>query len=418
MSMTLYDAAKMMQNPFGSALIEQVATSDELFYFLPFVPKAGEGFSYQREVSPGSFNFIAPGGAVANSTGTSETITVTKAEATEDFWIDNFAEDNQIAADGLMPSERQTLMKLKAAGRGIAQKVIVGTRIDGITIADFSVAAYVTALVAASPYIRDREEHGTIKYTHTGTLVQFRAPGDKDFGPAVTAASDGNYTLVSSSPSKWITVTLDVSGAAADQQEPIYFTSSTNAFPGLTEHVSSGQTRSSTGSNGDAISFEILDELIDSVKNVDNPVFIMHSSVLRKINTLTRALGAVEPPFVLEGTSGPGGRPRQVPSYNGIPILRNDWIPTNESKGSGTTLSSVYLANLGEDAGVYMGALGGQSLQVSADPRDATVLGFRMRDLGQHQSNSQMGKRLSWYGGLACGSDLSLAVAREIVTGL
>ena len=418
MSMTLYDAAKMLQNPFGSTLIETVATSDDLFYFLPFVPKAGESFSYPREISPGAFNFITPGGAVANSTGTIERISVTKAEATEDFWIDNFAEDNQMEQGGLMPSERQTLMKLKAAGRGIAQKVITGTRVDGITIANFSIGPYVTALVAASPYIRDREEAGTIKYTNAGTLIQFRAPGDKEFGAAVTAAGDGDYTLYSSSPSKWITVTLDVSGAAADQEEPIYFTTSTNAFPGLTEHVSAGQTRLSTGTDGDAISFEILDELMDSVKNYDNPVWIMHSSVLRKINTLTRALGAVEPNFVLEGTMGPGGRPRQVPSYNGIPILRNDWIPTNEAKGSGSTLSSVYLANLGEDAGVYMGALGGQSLQVSADPRDANVLGFRMRDLGQHQTNSQMGKRLSWYGGLACGSDLSLAVAREIVTGL
>lgn len=409
MSMTLYDAQKMSRNAYGAMVLKQIATSDDLFSVLPFVPKAGEGFSYPRERSLGSFSFIAPGGSVANTTGKIERVTVEKAEATEDFWVDNFAQANM--DDELSPIELQEMMKLKAAGRALAGKTITGSRVDGFTIQAFQSGPYVDALTAVSPYIRTREAAGEIKYTHSGTFAQFRAPDDREFGTAVACATDGDYTLVSGDPSKWITVTLDVSDATADATRSITFTSSTNEFVGLSQHVSSGQTRLSTGTNGDAISFEILDSLIDAVKLTDNLAFIMHSSIKRKIATLVRAVGGIEPAYILANGS-------KVQQYSGIPILVNDFVPTNEVKAGGSTLSSVYLANLNPENGVYMGALGGASMQVNTDPRDATVLGFRMFDLGQHQSESKLGRRLMWSGGLACGSDLSLACAREIVTGL
>ena len=409
MAMTLFEMQKMSRNAYGSMLLKQIATSDDLFSVLPFVPKAGEGFSYPRERSLGSFSFIAPGGAVANTTGKIERVTVEKAEATEDFWVDNFAQSNM--DDELSPMELQEMMKLKSAGRALAGKTITGSRVDGFTIAAFQSGAYVDALVKVSPYIRTRESVGEIKYTHIGTFAQFRAPGDTEFGPQVACAADGDFTLVSGDPSKWITVTLDVSDATADAVRSITFTTSTNEFVGLSQHVSATQTRMSVAAAGDAISFEILDSLIDAVKLRDNLAFVMHSSIKRKIATLVRAVGGIEPDYILANGSS-------VPRYSGIPILVNDFVPTNETKGAGTTLSTVYLANMAPESGVYMGALGGASMQVNTDPRDSSVLGFRMFDLGQHQSESRLGRRLMWSGALACGSDLSLACAREIVTGL
>lgn len=409
MSMTLFDAQKISRNAYATMLFKQIATSDDLFSMLPFVPKAGEGFSYPREKTIGSFNFITPGGSVANSTGTVERVTIEKAEATEDFWVDNFAQENM--SDQLSPLELQEMMKLKAAGRAIAGKVVTGARVDGFSIQAFQSGAYVDALVAASPYIRTRESVGEIKYTHSGTLVQFRAPGDTEFGTAVAAASDANYTLYSGDPSKWITVTLDVSDATADAIRSITFTSTSKEFEGLSRLVAPSQIRLATATDGDALSFEIMDQLYDAVKQRDNLAWVMHSALRRKLATLLRAAGGVEPGYLLQSGAS-------VPTYNGIPVLVNDFVPTNETKGSGTTLSSVYLVNLNPENGLYMGALGGSTMQVNTDPRDATVLGFRMFDLGQHQTESKVGRRLMWSGGLACGSDLSLACARQIITGL
>jgi hypothetical protein len=107
-----------------------------------------------------------------------------------------------------------------------------------------------------------------------------------------------------------------------------------------------------------------------------------------------------------------------VPSYSNVPMLTNDWITSDESKGTATTLSSVYLVNLDSQNGFYLGCLGGANVDVQASPRDASVLGFRIYELGQSQAgaNSQ-GRRLAWYGGCALGSTLSAARAKEIITG-
>lgn len=405
---TLYDAMRHTRNPWATLLLKQIATSDQSFSVLPFVPKDGESFSYEREVSLGSFSFIAPGGSVANTVGTTERVDITKREATEDFWIDSFAADNQSSM--VNPRDRQLLMKLKAAGRALALKHITGGSISGFAVEAFQSGAYVDALVSASPYIRDRQEAGELKYTHSGTLLQFRAPGDRGFGTAVACASDGSYTLTSESPSKWIRVTLDVSDATADATRRISFTAS-NEFDGLTKHVSSGQTRSSSGTDGDALSFAIMEELLDAVKNRGGQLaFVGHSKLRRKYNALLRAAGGTQPMFMM-------GDGAMVPTFDGVPFLTNDFVPTNEAKGSASTLSSLYLVNYEPEIGVYMGALGGGStMNVMADPRDANVLGFRIKDLGTNQTTSTEGTRVSWYGGLACGSDYSLAVAREIIT--
>lgn len=407
MSMTLFDAMKLSRNPMAVEVLDQVATSAELFGVLPFVPKSGEGFGYQREVTTGSFNFITPGGAVASSTATTEDVVITKREASEDFWIPNFAEDNM--SDLISPKELQLKMKLKAAGRAIAGKVFTGTAINGFVVEAFQSGPYVDALVSASAYIRDRKAGGALKYTHSGTLLQFRAPGDDEFGTAVACASDGSYTLTSKSPSKWIRVTLDVSDATADATREISFTTSTKEFDGVARLVSSGQTRLSSGTHGDNLSYEIMEELLDAVKNKDNLVFVGPAALRRKYNTLVRALGGTQPEHVLMGG-------QKVPTFNGVPFLADDNIPRTEAKGSGTTLSSLYLMNLGEGEGVYMGANGGDRFNVDADPRDVSVLGFQLRDLGQSHTNSEGGTRLAWYGGLAVGSDLSLAAAKELVT--
>jgi len=410
MTQTIYDAMKASRNPFTVAAFKAIATSDMLFSVLPFVGKNGEGFEYMREKSLGSFGFVAPGHtSVPESTGEDEEVRVPKREAVADFHIRNFAQDN--LAGQVSPADRQTIKKLKSAGRTLAQKAITGGNVTGITVGAFQSGAYVDALVAAAPYQdSDRYGPGSLKYTHTGTFLQYRAPGDREYGPQVACATDGDYTLVSDNPSKWITVTLDVTDADANAERLVYFTSSTNEFDGLEKLVAPGQVRSSSGANGDAATFGILDELLDAVKFSEGLVFTMNQAVRRKYENLLRSMGGSNP-LTLPNTN------MQVPTYKGVPLLTNDWVPSTESKGSATTLSSIYLAALVPDEGFYMGALGGEEMEVMADPRNATVMGFRLRDLGQIQSGpSAFGRRLSWYGAAALGSDLAAARASEIIT--
>lgn len=412
MPQTLYEAAKMSQNPFTVEAFLQIATADEMFAYLPFVGKDGEGFTYTREKSLGSFAFVADAHtSVAESTGEDEIVTVSKREAVADFYVRNFAQKN--LAGRVNPLDRQTIMKLKAAGVTLATAVVGGGYITGFTMdSDFAGGPGVDALVTASAYMdSSRAGPGSVKYVHSGTWLSFRAPGDRTYGTAVSiAGGDGSYTLVSDNPSKWIRVTIDATDFSANGVREILFTSSTNEIDGLATSIVTSQVRTSSGTNGDEPAFGILDELLDSVKVKENLAFVMNGTLRRKYKNLLRGAGGLEPKELMDGTFS-------VPSYENVPILKNDYISSAESKGSSSTLSSIYLASFSAEQGFWMGALGGENFDVQADPRNVTVMGFRLEELGQIQGGpSAEGRRLMYFGGTALGSDLAAARASEIET--
>jgi hypothetical protein len=407
MALTLLDAWKTTQRDFSSLALEELVTCDELLPLLPFVAKYGDSFTITREKTLPSFGFISDvATSIGESTGKDEIVTIAKRQAVSDFYVPNMADEE--SGEFL----RQAVKKFKAAGLLISDNIINGGRITGITVEAFAGGAGVDALVSCSSYMDSyRDGLATLKYVHTGTLLSFRAPGDAAYGTAVDiSGGDGDFTLYSDNPSKWIKVTLDVSDFSANGERTVLFTSSNDEFDGLSKLVTPGQTRSSSGTNGDALSLDIMDELIDTTNTGNNRAFVMPSKLIRKFKALMRAGGGVDMTQLASGV--------KVPEYAGIPIIRNDNIAATESKGSGSTLSSVYLVSLGEDEGCYMGCHGGAKHDVNADPRTASLLGFRMYDLGQIQSGAGnvRGGRVAWYGGLAIGSQKSASRAKEIVT--
>lgn len=410
MALSLFDAMRSSQNPYLTGVMRQIATSDEMFSMLPFEPINGESFSFERELSLGSFGAIAPGGSITESTAKTQRVAIANREFAADMYVPNYAQEGM--ADHVSPVEQQTMMKLKKAGMELAAKCISGGSISAIVSGGPAATPYVDALVAYSPFIRDsgRQLGAAIRYTNTGTFAAFRASDDTEFGANVAAAADGNYTLYSRDTSKWITVTLDVSDLAADQTIPVSFTSA-DEFDGLAKQVAPGQIYDETPTTGAALSFGTLETLRDSVKNRGGKlVFVMNAALRRKYNALVRATNGAGPATVeLSGM--------QFPSFDGIPILRNDNIPSTESgTSSGTTLSSVYLGNFGFEDGIFMAAFGGPRYDVQGDPRNTSVLGFRIKDIGQIEGSSKMGRRLMWFGGLGVKSDLALARAQRIVT--
>lgn len=415
MPQTLVDAFKSMprgSNASSAMLLDAIVTSDESFGLVPFQTVEGPGIEYDREATLPTVEFVSDAHTtLVESTGTQDHVTVSKREIASDFYIRNAAEE--FARGSVSPTAVQTQLKLKAAGRKIAQTMIVGGRVTGFAMANFSGGALIDTLTSVSGWLDSlRYGPGALKYTHVGTLLQFRAPGDADYGAAVDlSAGDGTYTIYSGNVSKWIKVVLDVSdatGGAADTTREITFTSSTNEFDGLQTIMHPAQVYPSTGAAGDEVSFELLDRLGNMVKGAENPAYLMPQAIWRKVRNLMRAGGGVD-------TTQLNGK--MVMAYGGVPILLNDWIPTTESKGGTSTLSSIYLADFTVGEGVYMIASGGESFNVHASPFDVSVMGFKLFELGQIQGGpSAFGRRLCFFGGLAMGSYLRAARASEIIT--
>lgn len=109
-------------------------------------------------------------------------------------------------------------------------------------------------------------------------------------------------------------------------------------FTGLRWLCAASQVIYAGTSAGVALSYAHLDQLMDNVKVGQQRVFVMNSRTLRSYFALCRALGGTDPQHVaIPGITG------QVPTYRGIPILKNDYIPVDQSReGRSLALTSVW----------------------------------------------------------------------------
>jgi hypothetical protein len=91
---------------------------------------------------------------------------------------------------------------------------------------------------------------------------------------------------------------------------------------------------------GEALSYAHLDRLMDLVKVGNQRVFVMNSRTLRAYFALCRALGGTDPQHVaIPGITS------QVPTYRGIPILKNDYVPVDQSStGQSLAATSAWTA--------------------------------------------------------------------------
>ena len=172
-------------------------------------------------------------------------------------------------------------------------------------------------------------------------------------------------------------------------------------FSGILNLVSNDQ-KADTGSNGKALDFAVMDELLDLVTDKDGEVdyFMMHSRTLRSYMALLRGLGGAS---INEAVQLPSGR--EVPGYRGVPIFRNDWLPTNQTKGSGSNQTSVIAGTL--DDGSRMHGIAGLTSENAA--------GIQVVPVGESETKDESITRIKWYSGLALFNERGLAVADGIV---
>jgi hypothetical protein len=177
-------------------------------------------------------------------------------------------------------------------------------------------------------------------------------------------------------------------------------TGAANQFDGLINLCAAGQTVTSA-TDGQAISFPIMDNLMDLVTVKDGMVdyFAMHARTRRAYRALLRALGGASVNEVVELPSG-----EEVIAYSGVPIFRNDYIPITQTQGTCAVATTVFAGTF--DDGSRTNGLAGLTAKNAS--------GINVVDVGESETKDERIYRVKWYAGLALFSEKALACAPGI----
>jgi hypothetical protein len=164
-----------------------------------------------------------------------------------------------------------------------------------------------------------------------------------------------------------------------------------DTFSGLLTLVPAGQKVVLAAT---AYDFDKLDQLIDLIKDKDGQVdwMMMSARSLRTYYSLLRSLGGAS---ISETVALPSGR--MVPQYRGIPIFRNDFIPTNG--GVGVNETTIFAGVWDDGSGKY-GVSGISAIGAS---------GIRVSEVGESETKDETITRVKMYAGFACFSELGIA---------
>lgn len=175
---------------------------------------------------------------------------------------------------------------------------------------------------------------------------------------------------------------------------------SSDTITGLLALVASGQTKTGA-TNGSALSYDLLDETIDKVTDKDGEVdyMMMNARTIRSYYALLRALGGAG---IGETITLPSGK--TVPTYRGIPIFRNDYIPINQTRGSSSACTSILMGTL-DDGSMSHGIAG---LTASGNA------GISVEEVGTSETKDETITRVKFYNGLANFSEKGLAMLNGI----
>lgn len=146
-----------------------------------------------------------------------------------------------------------------------------------------------------------------------------------------------------------------------------------------------------TASAGQALSFELLDELLDLVKAKDGEVdfIMMPGRTLRSYRTLVRALGGVNETIAFDMGNG---RTRNVDVYNNIPMFQNDYLSVTET-ANGAALTTGALTS------IYAGCWddGSSKIGIAMIHPEGTAMGFDVTMVGESETKDETIARVKSY---------------------
>jgi hypothetical protein len=166
----------------------------------------------------------------------------------------------------------------------------------------------------------------------------------------------------------------------------------TKSFDGVAKIASSLEASQivSAGTNGNALTLAMLDELCDAVPNGAD-VLVMRRGTIRAYRGLLRATYGTD--AVMQQLENFG---RPMLTHNGIPIIMNEFLAGNETQGATSNTCSVYALRMNEADGLH-GLYGGPNA------------GFVVENIGTVQNKDATRIRVKWYCGLALKSTRSMA---------
>lgn len=122
MSLTLVEAAKLVQDPVQSAIIEMYARSTPLMMAIPFMDIQGNALKYNREETLPGIGFRGVNEAYTSSVGVLNPVTESLYIAGGDLDVDKFI----VTTQGTQQRSVHEAMKVKALGLSISAKLING----------------------------------------------------------------------------------------------------------------------------------------------------------------------------------------------------------------------------------------------------------------------------------------------------
>lgn len=251
-------------------------------------------------------------------------------------------------------------------------KAYVYNRENTLTEADF-----------LSPY--DPVNEGAASFTQVTAILKILA-GDVDLDKFVMQTqSDHNSQLAIQLASK-------AKGMGrAFRRALVQGSSSVNpkSFDGLASLCDPSQVILA-GTNGAALTLDMLDELKDQVK-LGADCFVMRRSTWRAIRTLLRSFNGNQAEMMQIPNFG-----KPVPSWDGIPVVLNDFIPNTETCGSNNATTSIYAVRFNEADGFHA-IYGGDAA------------GVVVEEIGTIQNKDAVRHRIKWYVSTCLKSTLSMA---------
>lgn len=230
--------------------------------------------------------------------------------------------------------------------------------------------------------------------TVTSGLTRIMGDAEVDNLLQATRSSDGNDQTAVQIASKAKSV------GRKYQDMLVNGTGLTNQFTGLLGLCASGQ-KVATSADGSALSFALLDALMDLVTDKDGTVeyIAMHARTIRSLKALLRGLGGAG---IQETLTLPSGA--EVLGYCGTPVIRNDWIPIDQTQGAGTALTTVIAGTF--DDGSRQHGIAGLTSEVNN--------GIHITDVGEAEDKDEHITRVKFYCGLALFSEKGLACIEGI----
>ena len=156
-------------------------------------------------------------------------------------------------------------------------------------------------------------------------------------------------------------------------------------------HTLCDATQFTAASAGQALSFALLDELLDLVKAKDGEVdfLMLPARTIRSYRSLVRALGGVNETVAYDMGNG---RTRNVDVYNNIPMFQNDYLSITET-ANGAALTSGALTS------VYAGCFddGTGKVGVSMIHPNGVPVGFDVTMIGQAEAKDNEIVRVKSY---------------------